>query len=85
MPSEVERHYPQTKVVILGFTDNTGGPKVNQPLSQRRAEVVATELRKSGVEAVSAGLGAQFPVDTNETEEGKARNRRSQIWLITLF
>lgn len=83
VPSEVERRYPQTKVVILGFTDNTGGPNVNQPLSQRRAEVIATELRKYGVEAVPAGLGAQFPVDTNETEEGKARNRRSEIWLIT--
>jgi outer membrane protein OmpA-like peptidoglycan-associated protein len=82
VPSEVARQYAQAKVVILGFTDNRGGPNVNQPLSQRRAEAVAAELRKSGMEVASAGLGEQFPVDDNGTEEGRARNRRSEIWVV---
>jgi outer membrane protein OmpA-like peptidoglycan-associated protein len=83
VPSEVARQYAEAKLVILGFTDNTGRPNVNQPLSQRRAEVVATELRKSGMEVASAGLGEQFPIDDNGTEVGKARNRRSEVWVIT--
>jgi outer membrane protein OmpA-like peptidoglycan-associated protein len=82
VPSEVARKYANAKVVILGFTDNTGRPNINQPLSERRAEVVATELRKSGMEIESAGLGEQFPIDDNRTEEGKARNRRSEVWVI---
>jgi outer membrane protein OmpA-like peptidoglycan-associated protein len=83
VPLQIAQDYPSERTVILGFTDNTGAPNVNMPLSQRRAETVATILRKSGIDVKTAGLGDQFPVDTNETVDGKARNRRSEVWLVT--
>jgi phosphate transport system substrate-binding protein len=83
VPPQIARDFPNARVVILGFTDNTGGGAVNLPLSQRRAEAVATELRRSGLDAKTAGMGDQLPVDSNSTEEGKARNRRSEIWIVT--
>jgi phosphate transport system substrate-binding protein len=74
--------YPKHTVVILGFTDSSGGPTINQPLSVKRAEAVAAELRRSKVDARSNGLGALFPIDNNETEAGRARNRRAEVWVV---
>jgi outer membrane protein OmpA-like peptidoglycan-associated protein len=84
VPEELARDYPNAKLVILGFTDSTGGSQINIPLSQKRAEGVAAALGKAKVVAKTAGLGDQLPVDSNETEDGKARNRRSEIWVVTL-
>lgn len=74
--------YPKHTVVILGFTDSSGGSAINQPLSVKRAESVAAELRRSKVDTRSNGLGDLFPIDTNETESGKARNRRAEVWIV---
>ena len=74
--------YPTHKVVILGFTDTDGGPEINMPLSKERAEAVASELRRSKVDAHAAGLGPIFPVDTNASESGKAKNRRAEVWVV---
>jgi outer membrane protein OmpA-like peptidoglycan-associated protein len=74
--------YPKHTVVILGFTDADGGPAINQPLAIRRAESVAAELRRSKVDTRSNGLGDLFPIDSNETEAGKARNRRAEVWVV---
>lgn len=82
LPRFVFEKYPSHKVVILGFTDSTGGPAINLPLSKERAEAVANELRRSKVDAQSAGLGPVFPVDTNATESGKAKNRRAEAWVV---
>jgi phosphate transport system substrate-binding protein len=82
LPRYVFEKYPTHKVVILGFTDSDGGPDINMPLSKDRAEVVSTELRRSKVDARSAGLGPVFPVDTNATEAGKAKNRRAEVWAV---
>lgn len=82
LPRFVARSYPSYKVVILGFTDSTGGPEVNIPLSKERAETVASELRKSKVSSFASGLGSSFPLDTNSSEEGKARNRRAEVWVV---
>jgi outer membrane protein OmpA-like peptidoglycan-associated protein len=79
---EAALNYPNYKVVILGFTDNDGGPVVNQPLSVKRAEGVATELRRSKVDTRSGGLGDSFPIDSNDTIAGKARNRRAEVWVV---
>ena len=83
VPSQVARDFSNSLVVILGFTDSTGGAAINGPLSQRRAETVAVELRRSGLDAKTAGMGDQMPIDSNSTEDGKARNRRSEIWIVT--
>jgi len=81
LPRYVARSYPSHKVVILGFTDSVGTEETNRKLSIERAEVVATELRKSQVDTRSTGLGPAFPVDTNATEAGKAKNRRAEVWV----
>ncbi len=81
LPRFVANNYPDYKVVILGFTDSDGGPEINMPLSKDRAEEVAKELRRSQVDTRSGGLGPAFPVDTNGTEAGKAKNRRAEVWV----
>jgi phosphate transport system substrate-binding protein len=82
LPRFVFEKYPSHKVVILGFTDSTGGAEVNLPLSKERAQAVSNELIRSKVDAQSAGLGPVFPVDSNDTESGKAKNRRAEVWVV---
>jgi outer membrane protein OmpA-like peptidoglycan-associated protein len=82
LPRFVFEKYPAYKVVILGFTDSDGSPEINMPLSKNRAEAVSSELRRSKVDARSAGLGPVFPIDTNATEAGKAKNRRGEVWVV---
>ncbi len=67
---------------VQGHTDNQGGDKVNQPLSERRAQAVKAWLTKQGVAAsrlAARGLGAAKPIDTNGTSEGRANNRRVEF------
>jgi len=67
---------------IEGHTDNEGRNAFNTTLSLRRAEAVRTALIRRGVEAgrlVAEGFGATKPVATNDTEAGRARNRRIEI------
>jgi outer membrane protein OmpA-like peptidoglycan-associated protein len=70
-----------TSIEVEGFTDPTGGPHINDPLSQRRAQAVAAYLKSRGVrEPVRVrGLGASQPVGNNATPEGRAENRRSEV------
>jgi outer membrane protein OmpA-like peptidoglycan-associated protein len=77
--AEILKSYPNVKVKVGGYTDNTGDPAANQKLSQDRATVVVTELVRLGIpaERLSAeGYGQQYPVADNSTEEGRAQNRR---------
>ncbi len=81
----VAKEYDKTKLQIVGYTDSTGNDKINIPLSQRRALAVANYLALRGVasERLNAyGAGAQNPIASNATEEGKAQNRRVEIMLI---
>ena len=74
--------YPDTNVVVEGHTDNSGTDAINQPLSQRRAQAVANELTKQGVDnsrITSSGYGSTQPVADNTTVEGKAANRRVEV------
>ena len=71
--------YPTTRVVIAGYTDNTGDEAANLALSRGRAEAVMDALRNEGVPAVNLqaqGFGSQNPIADNSTEAGRARNRR---------
>jgi len=81
LPRFVADSYATHKVVILGFTDSSGPAELHTPLSKKRAETVATELRRSKVDTRSGGLGPAFPVDTNETSAGKEKNRRAEVWV----
>ena len=74
--------YPNSRIEVVGHTDNTGGAAYNQDLSQRRASSVASILLNSGVPSgrVSAyGRGEDQPIATNLTPEGRALNRRVEI------
>lgn len=82
LPRFVFDTYPTYKVVILGFTDSDGGPEINVPLSKKRAEAVASDLKSSKVDAHASGVGAVFPVDSNATAAGKAKNRRAEVWVV---
>jgi OOP family OmpA-OmpF porin len=70
------------KAVIGGHTDSVGDATANLGLSQRRAIAVRRELIARGVPAAalkSVGYGAEQPVGENDTEEGRAKNRRTTI------
>ena len=67
---------------VYGHTDSTGSDAYNQDLSERRARSVANYLAMRGVSSArirSQGFGEQYPVASNDTEEGRALNRRVEI------
>jgi outer membrane protein OmpA-like peptidoglycan-associated protein len=71
--------YPNSRVQIAGYTDNTGNEAANLALSRGRAEAVMNALRESGAPAANLtaqGFGSQNPIADNSTEAGRARNRR---------
>lgn len=79
------RDYPQSRVQVIGHTDNTGSAEYNQRLSERRANAVADVLMEGGVpfsRIVAFGRGEDQPVASNLTEEGRARNRRVEIVIL---
>jgi outer membrane protein OmpA-like peptidoglycan-associated protein len=70
------------KLSLEGHTDNSGSDKVNDPLSQKRADAAKAYLVSKGIEAgrlTTAGFGSQQPVADNKTAAGKAKNRRVEI------
>ena len=74
--------YPQLELRIEGHTDSTGSQETNHRLSYERAIAVRDYLRGQGVQDPNiqvAGLGPDQPVASNETSEGRARNRRVEI------
>ncbi|PQV56954.1 outer membrane protein OmpA-like peptidoglycan-associated protein [Defluviimonas denitrificans] len=77
--------YPNTRVEVVGHTDNTGSATYNQDLSERRAAAVASILRSAGVSGgriASYGRGESAPVASNLTADGQAQNRRVEILII---
>lgn len=67
---------------VSGHTDNVGSDKVNDPLSQRRADAVRTYLVGKGVDAArltAKGYGSKRPIASNDTDEGRAQNRRIEF------
>jgi OOP family OmpA-OmpF porin len=80
---DVLRRNPQLRVEVAGHTDSIGTDAYNQDLSQRRAAVVYQYLTNAGIDssrlAGPNGYGESRPIDTNETREGRARNRRTEL------
>jgi outer membrane protein OmpA-like peptidoglycan-associated protein len=75
---------PNTEIRIVGHTDSTGSPAVNNPLSINRAASARDYLVSRGVEArriLIDGRGEREPIADNSTESGRARNRRIEIYL----
>jgi len=74
-----------TQFMIGAHTDNTGGQKINQTLSQKRADAVRHYLMLRGVgpnQMTSVGYGEQYPIRDNSTPEGRIANRRVEISVI---
>jgi outer membrane protein OmpA-like peptidoglycan-associated protein len=76
----------QTKLKVIGHTDNVGSSKSNMELSKGRANSVVTWLTKRGISSdrfqLVDGKGDTDPIATNNTADGKSKNRRVQITLL---
>ena len=70
------------KLIIFGHTDNIGSNLYNQSLSYKRANSLNSEFRKLGIEIEYRPKGEQNPIATNDTPEGRALNRRIEIFYI---
>lgn len=73
---------PAVSIEISGHTDNVGNDNDNQILSENRAQAIYNFLIENGIEADRLsykGYGETQPIDTNDTEEGRANNRRSEF------
>ncbi len=77
--------YPNTRIRVVGHTDNTGTVAYNQALSEQRARAVRGILTSDGVKPgriVAIGAGETQPVASNGTAEGRQKNRRVEIFII---
>jgi outer membrane protein OmpA-like peptidoglycan-associated protein len=76
---------PRIRIEISGHTDNIGSPEYNLKLSDNRSKAVADYLIHAGVakdRLVCQGYGLSRPIDSNDTEEARAKNRRTEIKII---
>lgn len=77
--AEYMKANPSYSLAIVGHTDNTGSEEYNQKLSEDRAEAVKSYLIKKGIGEISitaSGKGESEPIETNDTPEGREKNRR---------
>jgi cytochrome c oxidase subunit 2 len=83
---EAMKKYPKLKLELAGHTDNIGNPANNLSLSTERAKSVYTYLVNSGVQGnrlTSKGYGDTQPTATNDNEEGRRKNRRTEARIIS--
>ena len=74
--------FPAVQLKVGGYTDNTGSDETNMALSKARADAVVAAVAALGSDPArmdAEGYGPQFPVATNDTEEGRAQNRRIDV------
>lgn len=76
---------PDVKIEISGHTDNIGTPEYNMKLSQNRAKSVVDYLIRKGINSnrlIFKGYGFTQPIDDNDTDEGRANNRRTELKVV---
>ena len=81
------RDYPNSLIDVYGHTDSTGSDQYNQSLSERRAKAVSDYLTSRGVSASRVrwqGFGETQPVASNDTIDGRSRNRRVEIKIVPI-
>lgn len=80
--ASILKAYPNVRIDVSGYTDNQGDPEANKQLSEDRALAVKARLIGQGIDASRVntyGYGAQSPKASNDTEEGRALNRRIEV------
>lgn len=83
--AKILNKYPDTEILIEGHTDSTGTDKINNELSERRAQSVANELKAQNIKGgrmTTKGYGSKQPIESNKTPEGRAQNRRVDIAIM---
>ncbi len=83
----VLEEFDKTIIVVAGYTDSTGTDAYNQQLSESRARSVTNYLKNKKIAAVrfdTIGFGERNPIADNNTEEGRALNRRVEITLLPI-
>jgi outer membrane protein OmpA-like peptidoglycan-associated protein len=81
----VLKEYDKTVIEVAGHTDSTGSEQYNQALSERRAQAVASYLASHGVNQkrlITVGAGELHPIASNDTEAGRAQNRRVELTIV---
>ncbi|SDT98502.1 AAA family ATPase [Desulfobacula phenolica] len=77
--------YPETKILISGYTDSEGYQSYNQKLSEFRANIIRSFFLGRGIKLEQIqirGLGSQNPIESNDTAQGRIMNRRVEIEII---
>ncbi|HEU4747527.1 MAG TPA: OmpA family protein [Gemmatimonadaceae bacterium] len=76
------KKYPESQLLIVGHTDDTGSDSYNMALSQRRSDAAAAFLQSQGIarsRIQTSGKGESEPVATNESDAGRQQNRRVEV------
>jgi len=77
--------YPNMQVQLEGHTDSTGDPAANKQLSIDRANAIRDQLVQAGVDSsriITTGYGSEKPLASNDTDEGRAKNRRTELVVV---
>ena len=80
--AKLMQEHPELEFEVQGHCDNTGSDAVNDPLSQQRAEAIVNALVQQGIDQsrlTPVGKGSHDPIASNNTEEGRAKNRRVEF------
>lgn len=83
--ADVLKKYDKTKIIVTGYTDNTGTDQYNNELSEKRAVSGKQLLMENGVASermYTWGFGSRVPAASNDTEEGRAKNRRVEFVIL---
>lgn len=83
--ADVLKEYDKTVVEVAGHTDSIGSDEVNQRLSEQRANAVTQYLVSQNINPqrfITVGAGKRYPVASNDTDAGRAANRRVEITLV---
>ena len=84
---EILNKYPKMKIEVGGHTDGRGSIDYNQRLSESRAKAVVDYLISKGIDPARLkykGYGKTQPIDSNKTDEGRARNRRVEFKILSM-
>lgn len=85
--SQILYKYTDTRLQVTGHTDSTGARDYNYNLSNRRASSVANYLAARGVDQsrlITQGVGPDRPIASNNTESGRASNRRVELQIVAV-